>query len=530
MRITTKSIMRGYNYDLTKALNNWNKAQQTVLTQRNFNSIAEDPSGATRSFKLRQQFRTNNMQLEMANQAESLLDQAVSSAMQISDILCNTVNKDIISATNATNLAPDVRASYAAALRGMRDSIVLASNSQVSGRYIFGGASTKEVPFEMDADGNLTYRGVNVDAGDMDLYTNENGDPYFLDAEGKIIENASCTKETVFIKDGTALVQGPAGDYTDIVDGKPVIHHDEYTVPHDPNKTKTKYLFYKADGSGNLIEGKDYDSVVGGVPYLNNHALTNTDYDSSKTTVLSTTYYDANGKELVQGKDFDRIADNGKLIKNAYDEPVAYDTEEIRYTVKDKDNNPVTGDFKTVKNADGEVTEQKNMLKARTVLDNLANESLYLDLGFGLESDADGNTVSTSAFNTAIPGITMLGYGKDENGLSNNVVVLLGQLADELEKEPFSETNYGKLMDKFGECIDQITDFEASLGTKQNFVDGTVTRLEQYNDSLNDRIVDVERVDMAEAISTYTWMGYAYNAALKVGTDIVSNSLLDYMK
>ena len=42
--------------------------------------------------------------------------------------------------------------------------------------------------------------------------------------------------------------------------------------------------------------------------------------------------------------------------------------------------------------------------------------------------------------------------------------------------------------------------------------------------------IDLEQVDMAEAISSYTWQGYAYNAALKVGTDIVSQSLLDFMR
>lgn len=437
MRITTKAIMQGYNRDLTNALNNWNKAQNKVLTQRNFNTVAENPAGANRAFKLRRQFRNNNMQLELTKQSETLLEQASSSAMQISKIMTETVNPDILKAVNATNSAPDVRKAYAASLRGMRDSIVLAANSQISGRFVFSGASTKEVPFVLDEEtGKLTYRGIDVDATEKDLYLDENNDPVFRDANGEVIEYDSYTKTTVF-KKGDVELTSPA-DYAQIVDGKPV---------------------------------------------------------------------DANG------------------------DPVDYDTEEIQYELKDEAGDPIQHTAKTVMDAEGNVIEHQGMLNQKQALDMLAKETLYVDLGFGLEEDvANGTMVSTSAFNTSLPGISVLGYGLDENGISNNVVSILTQLADELESENFSDVNYGKLMDKYSECIDQITDFESSLGTKQKFLEGTVTRLEQYNDSINNRIVSIEQVDMAEAISTYTWMGYAYNAALKVGTDIVSNSLLDYMK
>lgn len=334
MRITTKAIMQGYNRDLNSALNNWNAAQKKVLSQRNFSTIAENPADANRAFNLRRQYRNNNMQLEMTQQTQSLMDQVTSSAMQISKIMTQTVQPDVLKAVNGTN-SLDERKAYAQSLRGMAQSIVLAANSQIGGRYIFGGASTKEVPFQYDAENNvLTYRGIDVNTTDPD--------------------------------------------------------------------------------------------------------------------------------------ELDKLKE-------------------------------------------------------------LSKETLYIDMGFGLEADTNNNTISTSAFDTSTPGINMLGFGQD-NGQSNNVVVLLEQMARELEKEPFSEATYGALMDKYSDCINDITDYEAQLGTKQQFLDGTVTRLEQYNDTINERIVSIEQVNMPEAISTYTWMGYAYNAALKVGTDIVSNSLLDFMK
>lgn len=41
---------------------------------------------------------------------------------------------------------------------------------------------------------------------------------------------------------------------------------------------------------------------------------------------------------------------------------------------------------------------------------------------------------------------------------------------------------------------------------------------------------NVEGIDMAKAITDYMWNQYAYNAALKVGTSILSPSFIDFMK
>lgn len=341
MRITTQSIMMGYNRELSGALSRWNKAQNRVLTQRNFNTAAEDPAAANRSFKLRKQYRENATALEMTQQTQALVDQVTSSAMQISNIMSTEINPDILEALNGTNSDESSRRTYAETLRGMQKSIVLAANTQVGGRFLFSGEDTHHVPFELTDEG-LKYRG--------ELVTVEQ---------------------------------------------------------------------YAADGS-------------------------------------------------------------------------------------------VTDEY--------------------AALQKLSEETLYVDLGFGLKENAADQLIETSAFNTATPGINLLGYGVDQDGLPNNVVDLLGQMADALESETFDDAEFSKMVKKFRGTLDTVTDFESNLGTKQQFLEGTVSRLEEHNDTLNTRIVDLEQVDMAEAISSYIWQGYAYNAALKVGTDIVSQSLLDFMR
>ncbi|HBG12951.1 MAG TPA: hypothetical protein DDX68_16935, partial [Clostridium sp.] len=83
------------------------------------------------------------------------------------------------------------------------------------------------------------------------------------------------------------------------------------------------------------------------------------------------------------------------------------------------------------------------------LLKTLSKETLYVDLGLGLSLDGADRVVASSAFNLSLPGIKAIGYGQDAGGISNNVIVLAGQLADALEADTFDADAYGKLMDKF---------------------------------------------------------------------------------
>ena len=75
--------------------------------------------------------------------------------------------------------------------------------------------------------------------------------------------------------------------------------------------------------------------------------------------------------------------------------------------------------------------------KTMDTLKQLSEESVYLDLGFGLTvNDKTGEIDPSSAFNTSLPGINVAGYGKTADGTTKNMVLLAGQIADTLEKEP----------------------------------------------------------------------------------------------
>lgn len=68
------------------------------------------------------------------------------------------------------------------------------------------------------------------------------------------------------------------------------------------------------------------------------------------------------------------------------------------------------------------------------------------------------------------------------------------------------------------------------LDAKADFIQSNQKQLESNSYTLNEQIVSLENVDLAEAISAYSWAQYCYNAALQAGNSILSQSLMDYLQ
>ena len=89
-------------------------------------------------------------------------------------------------------------------------------------------------------------------------------------------------------------------------------------------------------------------------------------------------------------------------------------------------------------------------------LENLSKDSVFVDLGFGLNINDDSTIDSSSAFNTSLPGINMVGYGEFDNGDPKNMILLMGKIADELEKPDFNYERYRELVNEFDEGRDDV--------------------------------------------------------------------------
>jgi flagellar hook-associated protein 3 FlgL len=171
-----------------------------------------------------------------------------------------------------------------------------------------------------------------------------------------------------------------------------------------------------------------------------------------------------------------------------------------------------------------------------SVLDALSDEANYVDIGLGMKIE-NGSVVSSSVFNDSLAGINYLGYGTDEDGDDKNIVVLIkrmgtilsncdsnGNWASDDEAEEFN-----RLIGKMEEASNNFKSNLVQLDTQASFLSSNGTQLLTAADTINEQFLEIEQCDLADAITSFSWAQYCYNAALKVGNSILSQSLMDYM-
>lgn len=165
------------------------------------------------------------------------------------------------------------------------------------------------------------------------------------------------------------------------------------------------------------------------------------------------------------------------------------------------------------------------------------NDSLYVDIGLGFQEGANGELISSSAYDSALNGLDFLGYGT-EDGTPNNIVSIMWKMGEIFEGYDVENDTWGPsgsredaqaLMEKLEGAADNLNEMYTKLDADTKYLNTNLDRLTTTKDNLNEQIVNVEDVDKAQAIMDLVWAQQAYNAALKIGTNIIPQSLLDYM-
>ena len=174
-RITTNGMFRSYRANLTKSTKNLNDAMTRLQTQRNFNSYAEDPATANRAFQLRRSYWNTGNQIDNSNYLISKFQSGWDSLKSIigGDVDNPGLDGIIESLRGITGTAGAGRTSLGQTLISTADAIVSAMNVRYGDEYVFAGADGLNPPFSWDDDGNLLYRGVDVNDKDAILELNE---------------------------------------------------------------------------------------------------------------------------------------------------------------------------------------------------------------------------------------------------------------------------------------------------------------------------------------------------------------------
>ncbi|HAQ41610.1 MAG TPA: hypothetical protein DCM73_12795 [Clostridiales bacterium] len=165
-------------------------------------------------------------------------------------------------------------------------------------------------------------------------------------------------------------------------------------------------------------------------------------------------------------------------------------------------------------------------------LENLVKETINVDLGLGMTFE-NGVLNEDTVFDMSMSGIKFIGYGTEDgtaDGIPNNLYSLIGKIKDELRSTDFSLEKITPYIEKYEEQKKQVLVNVTDIGAKTNYLDFLKLRNEDSQFNLNEKILNVEYVDPAEAIVDFSMQRYAYNAALSMGNKILQNSFIDFMK
>ena len=170
-------------------------------------------------------------------------------------------------------------------------------------------------------------------------------------------------------------------------------------------------------------------------------------------------------------------------------------------------------------------------------LKQLSDDKVFVDIGLGLEVDGNGKVNEQSAFNKSIPAIAYLGSGKDDDGTPKNLCSLLSKISGALKaskNEDLLSQNeldtISKYTTAFNASQNVFVGGQQHIGHQMQFLSSTKSYISSQDLNLASRDNDVEYLSPYEAIENFYSQMYCYNASLKAGSQILQQSLMDYLK
>lgn len=445
IRATTGGVLKSYRANLMNSFIGMNKSRDTVLSQRIFNSFAEDPAAAAKAFRLRKSRMTVDSQHSICSDTLKKYQTAYS-CLQSMDEALDTETASPLNTIKGMTLkwlndpTGDAREQLTKALDQMSQILVQDMNQKYGDNFIFAGADGHNVPFEIK-DNKLYYRGVPVDAAMPEVMGTKG-------ADGNV--------KPLEIDPATNLATTGGGSYVKM-DTSALISREDYKAL-DPADRPTLLRTGPAPGTAQRFNEK-------GEPDPKGEYFLNMDKAETMTT-----------KEY----------DDQKL-----------DAEKLEY---------------------------------------LKNEKYYVDIGLGFQENENGNLIPSSGFNAALNGINFFGCGLDEDGDPKNIYSLVQKMTQISNSVP-EGSDWGEgVWDEFDRLVGKLETASSNFKTEFTNMAASTTKLENNEKLLEDNFYNLqeqyaalEDVDMVDSITSFIWAQYCYNAALKVGNSVLSESLMDYL-
>lgn len=540
MRVTDKITTGTFLTNNRRMRSNLIGSYTRIMTQRRFNRVSEDSINGAKALIIRRDLRDLDIYDSNLSSVKQLFTEAETNLTAIAHDLYIPLEEQLTGATNGTHDQMDMNI-FATSLDQIADSMVEKLNGDFSERQIFGGTNNSTPPFAIgryvvtkqvdvvDNDGNPTGETV-----DNVVYP-----PYYYD----YYVGADATQKQV---DAVNEVLNKLAAYNNDPNSAPsegelsemnkALNRFEITLSTSDDKTYSAYIKAK-DGSKVQLLAED-----GTVQELKCTVTDGANAGDPKTVKVDVAA--ADGDVAVSEQKENEVKSHFKMVdvprSITYNGiPVDFDVMRKMTDANGEKFDIQIGDTFTIKALNSDFTwgEGKEIapdveaaIKGR---DNSlifpGSDPIYVDIGIGIKYDKDNDykVDPQTALDVSFNGASIMGCGIDDEGYSKNLAQLVLDAARALRNGDQATPN--AIIDKANAANNNILIEIANLGSKYNNIEFYQQRNEISRYNLRERQNLVEGTDMETEISYFESLQAAYEASLKVGTQVIPNSIFNYI-
>jgi flagellar hook-associated protein 3 FlgL len=186
MRVTNKSLHESIVSQLNTVSSSMVAANQVISSGKRINRLSDDPVGLVSVLSLRSSL-SNLDQLERnLGTGRSWLEAGESALSETENILSEA--RALCVQMSSANVGAEERSNAVEVVDGYLQQILALANTEVGGRYIFGGTKTDVSPFVLSGSDEVTYQGndtpFSIKIGkNMDLSVGRDGESIFGDCD-----------------------------------------------------------------------------------------------------------------------------------------------------------------------------------------------------------------------------------------------------------------------------------------------------------------------------------------------------------
>jgi flagellin-like hook-associated protein FlgL len=172
---------------------------------------------------------------------------------------------------------------------------------------------------------------------------------------------------------------------------------------------------------------------------------------------------------------------------------------------------------------DGSLYYMNAGVKTKISLDT----DVYLDIGLGIKLQGTAVDPNTG-FKISYSGLELLGFGRNSEGISNNIFNVLTEIENNIRNYDFEKLN--NLHSHFRTLCDSFRANLTDIGAKTKHLDTMEERLNNSIDSYMSRINTLMGIDDAEEVMNQSMNEYVLKAVIQMGAKLLPVTLMDFLR